>query len=253
MTEETILALNQINRQFYQSQAQSWERSRRYFWPSWQKFWKNSKLKNDSIGNILDIGCGTGRFFNFWQQQMPTGKWDYLGLDNSESLLALASQNANSQDSNTAHWQQLDVVETLLSKQPVSNSSFKLITLFGVIHHIPSFALRSQLINQLYDLLLPGGELWLTTWQPQRTGQRVPSLVDPQEVMEYFEFDYQQLESGDVFIGWHDTPVVRYVHWWQPEEDEILIAHDGMQVVKHWSETAKGERGNLCWLLQKTD
>lgn len=250
MRDDTVIALNQINKQFYHAQSQSWHGSRSYFWPSWKIFWDSSSAVDKEAVSVLDVGCGTGRFLQFCEQQ-KLRDFSYLGLDSSQSLLNIAQENEANQLDNDVSWSQVDIVSHLLHNASLHYKKFSIVVAFGILHHIPSQRLRVKFLEELAKLALPGAELWLTSWQPQRTNQRLPALADPQELAVRFMFDYDDLESGDVFIGWRSSPNVRYVHWLTENEEECLFPSKYWQVDKRWEQTTLGERGNLCWLLKR--
>lgn len=248
MNEPTIRTLNDLNRQFYQQQAQSWQASRQYAWPSWQTFVERSQLTSGQSIQVADIGCGTGRLAPFIGKHFPQA--GYTGFDASPGLLELAREEHTSLPGEV-QWQELDVVEQLLSSQPLLPKKYDLITVFGVLHHIPSQALRQRFLRSLAEALLPGGEIWLTVWLPEKLGQRLPQNVSIDEVAQHWPISADQLETGDVFLGWKNTAAVRYVHWLQPAEAQALKNTPGLMLEQSWQETSPGERGNECWLLRR--
>jgi 2-polyprenyl-3-methyl-5-hydroxy-6-metoxy-1,4-benzoquinol methylase len=238
MNQATVTALNQLNQDFYNSIAQSFSSTRHYAWHSWDRFVEVSPILAQQNTSFLDLGCGNGRF----------GQWllergyilNYTGLDSNAQLLAEA-QEALPQET----FIQKDMVQSLLDDQSFIEGQFDGITVFGVLHHIPSFALRKKLFTQLATRLKTKGEIWLTAWQPQGRFLEWPS------VCERFGIQADQLEDGDQFLGWKDTDAVRYVHTLLPGEMENLLSDTDLHIVKYWSEENRGERGNRCFLLRR--
>jgi SAM-dependent methyltransferase len=246
MQSKTIVQLNALNKQFYDGQASSWAESRQYFWPSWNTFLKESSLKAKKTISVLDLGCGTGRFARFVQQQWPQAQ--YWGIDNSSALLAQASH----QDSHLPdeRYEQKDIVAQLLNQEPLSSQKYDLITAFGVLHHVPSQNLREQFLREISQALNPGGECWLTIWLPHQLGWKPPAQKSWESVATQLGLDPADHEEGDSFLGWKKTDAVRYVHWLQDEEQASLLSISGLTLVQQWPEMSQGERGNLCWLLR---
>ncbi|MBI4847508.1 MAG: class I SAM-dependent methyltransferase [Nitrospirae bacterium] len=93
---------------------------------------------------ILDVGCGQGQFVDF----MVRRGWETLGVELSESAMTVCKQFA-------LPVKKIDVFDSTLIKE-----SFDLITLFEVIEHVPT---PKQMVEQIEQLLKPGGVLYLTT------------------------------------------------------------------------------------------
>lgn len=240
MQAKTIRELNQYNHRFYSQYGESFAHQREYFWPSWSRFLQLSVvLKNTRSVNVADVGCGSGRFALFLHQQLSL-PFSYIGCDVSEELLAVAHRQL--QDTVLPHrLYQTDIVEELLEDTFSLPGEPHIIALFGVLHHIPDHGLRKQFLRSLIYSLPSSGELWLTLWNPRRTGVREPA-------------EKQQFSSsGDVLVGWQGEPnAERYVHWISEEEEtDLLSSLPQSRVVSKWVQDSRGERGNICLLIQK--
>lgn len=238
MNRTTITALNQLNQDFYQSIAPSFSGTRHYAWNSWQKYATFSQVFQRESLSFFDFGCGNGRFGSWLLDQ---GKQvSYTGLDSNEYLLKEARAALPDKK-----FIQQDIIELLMKSDTSFEEKFDCIAVFGVIHHIPSFELRQKLFLFLAEHLNPDGEIWITAWHPQG------NPLDTKSMCERAAIDTTELEPGDQFFGWKDSSVVRYVHSLQPQEMNQLLANTGLAIIHEWSEEAQGERGNLCFLLQK--
>lgn len=251
MKSSTVQQLNQLNKNFYEQQAQSWQSSREYFWPSWFKFWELSGLKQLTSLSILDVGCGTGRFGQFIDEQLhkpPNSHNSFLyeGWDFANSLLKIAQAKSEKwSNCSQVSWAEVD----LLSNVSRPDRHYQVVACFGVLHHLPGKMNRQNLIAQLADLVDQQGEFWLTTWNPLRAGATEPTLFDSPA-----SIDSADLESGDVFLGWKNTAARRYLHWLTVEEEKQINHHlrdKGFKLKASWAEDSPGESGNLCWLWQK--
>lgn len=251
MRPETIQQLNAMNTSFYRQQAASFARQREYYWPSWYRFARYSRVAEFLAPQVVDVGCGSGRFAQFWQEEVPV-QVRYHGIDVSPELLNHAQLTLE-----TLGWRaqlhERDIVKSVSSQENWLPSANALVTMFGVIHHIPSFLLRLQTIQHAVDSLDAGGELWLTLWNPLRVGTRVPHVTPAYRVAREYGLDAQDLEYGDVFLGWQNEPAVRYVHFVSaPEEHLLLNSVRHARVAHRWVENQRGERGNICVVLRKT-
>ncbi len=92
---------------------------------------------NNSKGNLLDIGAGTGDFLVVAQQE----NWNVVGVEPNEDAKALALKKGIPLKSET---------KDLLS------GSFDVITMWHVLEHIPNLSLQ---IKELKRLLKPNGYL----------------------------------------------------------------------------------------------
>ncbi len=240
MDTQTIRHLNRYNQEFYSRYGRSFARQREYFWPSWYVFIESSRLigEHEKI-RVLDVGCGSGRFAMFWSE-VVSAEFEYTGVDISDEMLAEAKRLKEGV-SFPVELMQLDVVEAILGDTFVVPNNPHLITLFGVLHHIPDAELRKKLLQNLVDALPVGGELWFTIWNPKRVGARHPQT---REVL---------AENGDEIVGWQgDSEAERYVHWIsENEENNIISSLSHVKVLEKWNQNTQGERGNICVILQK--
>jgi 2-polyprenyl-3-methyl-5-hydroxy-6-metoxy-1,4-benzoquinol methylase len=96
--------------------------------------------KHFKQGNILDIGCGTGEFLNYFKAK----GWDTTGIEPNETARKTAIEKYG-----------LDVhLENQLDK--FKKSSFEVITMWHVLEHVPDLNLR---IEQLKSLIKENGVL----------------------------------------------------------------------------------------------
>jgi len=243
MKKQTIRRLNELNRLFYEQIAVDFSSTRNYAWPSWKRFLAASTRVGASFPQqelrAVDIGCGNGRFSQWLTDQGQ--KFSYVGLDNNPQLLEQARHRYPRHRFLSA-----DIVELLLQGKPLVQEQFDLATLFGIFHHVPGNDLRHGLLAELSRMLRPGGEVWLTAWIPNGT------VLDPKKIAQRAGFSADELEPGDVFLGWKTSEAVRFAHTIQPGELEKLLEGTGLSIQKSWIQQEKGERNNECFLLQKT-
>lgn len=95
-------------------------------------------------GRVLDLGCGFGDYAPFY-----AGRCDYLGIDHNDSYVTTArSMNHGS----AARFIVADVADPVVAE----HGPFDLIMMSGVLHHLPSSAVR-DLADMVRPLLSPAG------------------------------------------------------------------------------------------------
>ncbi len=221
MDKKIILALDQLNQEFYQENAVSFDRSRQYSWPGWQKLLPKIKspAKKDQTISVLDAGCGNARFAQFLHEHQI--KFTYLGIDSSPMLLAKARKNLNNLDIKFK-LQALNIVKLLLEEQLAAQFSqkFDFIVAFGILHHIPSFKLRQKFIKLLgRQLKTPQSLLAITAWQFAAYARFNSKKIPVQQ----FAFDSNKLERNDFILGWQkQNKTARYCHFVDEKEVKEL-------------------------------
>lgn len=229
MNRATQLALNRINQRFYASVASQWPDKRKHAWPGFERVWAccSAAVGGETAHvHVLDVGCGDGRFAQFLAAR-PVSPRAYLGVDSSPALLAHAAQRALAP---TYRFEQLDFVGSPIADH-LANARFQLITLFGVLHHVPGRAQRAALIRALATQLAPGGLLVFTIWRldedPRFASRNIAFTDFNQSAPE--AIDTEQLEPGDHLLRWDDqATTARYCHFPASDELEQLIAHSGL-------------------------
>lgn len=249
MNKLTQQRLLDLNRQFYATVAEDFDSTRlnipmgmvralNYVRP----LWGQDERQTERL-SVLDAGCGNGRFC--WALERLEMPIDYLGIDADQRLLTLAQAHMRELKFVAAHFQQLDLT-TLMVDQSIALAPFHLITCFAVLHHIPSYELRLQLVRWLAAQLAPGGRLLISTWQFLNS----PRLVAKQIDWSVVGVDPNETEAGDALLPWNQgVYAIRYAH--QIDEDELrqLAQASGLTLQEIYY--ADGKEGNLnlyAWL-----
>ena len=104
-------------------------------------------LSQQKGSRILDIGCATGEFLNYFKRR----KWETFGIepDAQARQMGISNYALSIED------------EDYLHKLP--DASFDVITLWHVLEHVP---LLNERIDQLQRLLSPGGILFIAVPNP---------------------------------------------------------------------------------------
>jgi tRNA (uracil-5-)-methyltransferase TRM9 len=231
--------LNAINLAFYRECADEFSAAREEPWPGWARLPDLLRARGiDAELDVLDVGCGNGRFGAFLcAQACPPRR--YVGIDASAELLAHARARALP----GASFALADLVagdpETALPAD-----AFALVALFGVLHHVPGRERRRALVEALARRVGRGGLLVLAAWQRSGADHRrdrivaweawnrsAPEPVDPAE-----------LEPGDCLLAWGSArQALRYCHFSDDAELDALLADLPCAVIASWR--ADGHEG----------
>lgn len=241
MQQDLVQRLNQLNSDFYQKINTSFNQTRQYFWPGWSEALVHLDLEPTSI---LDVGCGNGRWLDFLSSSLAQ-PFSYVGIDNSPELLAFAQQK--NQGKTNISFEEVDIIDHLIHQQPLSNQTFEMIGMFGVMHHIPAFENRLSLLLELYRLTKPGGYCLISLWQFKKDPQLMKRAIDPTLLM----IDQKKLEPGDYILDWQrETQAYRYCHLVNQEEQTKLLTQTSWQLQAEFDQDGK-ELMNHYLVLQR--
>ncbi len=232
MNEAIIKRLNDLNREFYRVTAASFDRTRDQPWPGWERLlpFLHTPL------SALDVGCGNGRFGRFLVDRLKDVR--YHGLDNSPALLAFART-------------ELDGCQTRLDEhdiltQPLPNERYDLVTLFGVLHHIPGAQQRHRLIRDLAACTAPGGLLVFTSWrffEVERFRRRI--IPWPEDLRD-------AVEPHDYLLDWQrDVIALRYCHYVNDAEHAALVSASGLTLIATFRADGHTDDLNCYSLLRR--
>jgi tRNA (uracil-5-)-methyltransferase TRM9 len=240
--KQTAKRLLDINHQFYQTFAQQFSSTRQRIQPGVRKILPQIPL----TGEILDLGCGNGELWQALHQYGFAG--GYIGLDNSQGLLEIARQRTPGGATQQAFFLQADLAaqdwKTELVRQSAAwgieafPATFDRILAFAVLHHIPGYSLRLQLLQNIHQLVAPQGQFIHSEWQFLNS-PRLKERVQPWSLVG-LEDDW--LDPGDYLLDWRQGGKgLRYVHQFDEAELSELAEDSGF----HLDETfySDGENG----------
>ncbi len=222
MNAATIAELNAVNRRFYDERADEFDQTRERAWRGWDEFFERYGSQVPSSPNVLDLGCGNGRFARFLRQQQEE-PFAYFGVD--ASALGIEHARKRLGELPDVHLLEHDfVVEADPVPPSLESERFELIVVFGVLHHVPGRERRRQLLTSLAKRLAPGGMLAYTVWRFERFERFTRKLVPWDEFLATVPgTDQEQLEPGDHIMTWGATePAFRYCHAMSDEEAKEL-------------------------------
>lgn len=112
--------------------------------------WAANQIGTDD--EIFDAGCGNGRLLDYITNRPE----QYLGFDQSESLISLARQR---------HPAYQFLVGDLSDLSSLPSGRFSIIFCSAVISHLPGCRERRQLLRSFLRLSCPGGRLIINVWK----------------------------------------------------------------------------------------
>lgn len=242
MDRDTRRALDRINRRFYQAGAAAFHATRKGAWRGWRRAveWCAEQGEWPRVPRILDVGCGNGRMVQLLEERFPAG-YEYLGVDRSAELLRQACDLPVARGK--TRFVRADLVDGS-TRRLLGGGRFDLIVLFGVLHHLPGYTTRVELLADLARLMAPGGLLVLTFWefmQDDRLRQRLVPWAEAERVDA--EIRETELEPGDHLMLFGEGRLLRYCHAASRDEQARLIEESGLTAAEEYS--ADGREGGL--------
>jgi SAM-dependent methyltransferase len=236
VNSDTAAHLLALNRDFYDRFGKSFSLTRHRLQPGVKKIMK--ALRGDE--SVLDLGCGNGQFLLELSERGHRGP--LLGVDFSLPLLGEAQGRSHKA---SMEFREMDV--TRLSDHleifidPVAPAGgWEVITLFAVLHHIPSSGLRTALLQVVRRLIKDNGRVILSNWQFLHSA-RLRSRIQP---WERAGLSKAEVDEGDYLLDWRSGGKgLRYVHHFSAEELSGLAAQAGMRVSESF--LSDGENGRL--------
>ena len=229
--------LLQLNREFYDTFAESFRDSRAPTEPGFERI-----LQRVHPGaHVLDLGCGPGRLASL----LPAG-CSYTGVDYSVELLRAAA-GAHSAESHSAEFHAAEGVnvgevsvnvrfmEADLVSDPwpdlvrpnSGGDGYDWVMLRAVLHHIPGFDRRCSVVERAAEVLGPQGVVVIANWQFLRIERLRRRLLSWDQI----GLQESDIDTGDYLLDWQrDGYGVRYVHLIDEAETHRLADHAGLQI-----------------------
>jgi len=220
--EEMIDRLLSLNRAFYAAFAEHFAASRSIRDPALTAILPYLP----SRARILDVGCGSGRLAALLDQERPG--CSYVGVDPVPELIEVARLEARGLLHTEATFSVLDVTEEeWVERLPAASSrspardAFDCVVALAVLHHIPDFGLRAQVLGDMARVLKPDGCLLVSTWRFLAHERMRKKIVEWDAV----GIDEEDLDPGDYLLDWkRGGRGLRYCHAIDEEEMAALAA-----------------------------
>lgn len=232
MDSATAARLLELNREFYTRFGDSFSATRHRIQPGVRRVLDS--LRGDE--DILDLGCGNGELARELAKRGHRGS--YLGVDFSLPLLRIAESIP---EGFSAKFVEADLTKlSAFSNQRLATGDWSLITAFAVLHHIPSFELRLNLLHTIHQLLKPTGRFIHSNWRFLNS-EKLKARIQPWEAA---AVDGSKVEAGDHLLDWRSGGKgLRYVHHFSEEEVGDLAEASRFRVLETF--TSDGENGRL--------
>jgi len=207
MNQEAIDYLLNLNREFYDTYAQSFSSTRYSIQPGIQSLLPQLLQAQ----NLLDLGCGNGNLAKALDQAGYTGQ--YLGVDNSPFLLEGAKKAIPKSAQDQFVFKKADLSAPLESPLVQPN----IIVCFAVIHHFPPEPYIQRFFDFAFQTLPPSGKYFLSCWQV-KNNPRLKARIQPWSIV---SFDSHDLTENDLLLDGRADPNqpqrYRYVHHYDAE------------------------------------
>lgn len=257
MEEQTITKLNDLTQQFYNTVSESFSQTRQLSWEGWKAIPEILvKSLNTQKLNVLDIGCGNGRFATFLHESVDCGVL-YTGVDtNTELLLRTKAvietlEKSNREKNFEGIVAELDLVAELLKNNfniHFADKNFTVITAFGVLHHIPTAKLRQKFLEAISQILSENGVCIISLWRFAEFERYQSKKLDPAE----FGIADRELEANDFLLGWKDQKnIARYCHSFTEQEISGIIKNSNLRLLTQYQADGKEGTANTYLVLQK--
>jgi SAM-dependent methyltransferase len=233
MDKATVEKLLALNHEFYAAFAQPFAASRPVSDPALTSILPHIPDR----ARVLDVGCGNGRLALLLGQERPGVT--YVGVDSVPELIEVARAQTAGLESIAAEFRVADITQPDWALF-IDTLCIDTIVCLAVLHHIPSFDLRLQVLCEMINLLEPDGTLILSTWQFLENERMRRKIVDWAEV----DIAEDELEPGDYLLDWkREGRGLRYCHLVDEDEVKRLAAESGFCVRETFR--AGGREGNL--------
>ncbi len=222
MDAETVKTLLELNRKFYSQFSADFSATR-----ASERF--NLEPLREYLANdmrLLDAGCGNGRLAGALER--AGFALDYFGIDGSPELVAFARQKNAVLKNVRAQFRVVDLAAPRWSESLRDASPFDVIVSLAVLHHIPSFALRANVLREIRALLKPHGVFVMSNWRFLNAERLRKKIAAWDKVM----IDDAQREANDYLLDWKRGGTgYRYVHLVDEKEAAQLARASGFEIV----------------------
>jgi SAM-dependent methyltransferase len=218
--------LIELNSKFYAELAQPFAQTRSRPQPGFEQL---LAYLPQHPRQVLDVGCGEGRFGRFLLERFP--ELEYTGVDFSANLLERAAaaipgrfvERDLTRDSALAGLPQADIVACL-----------------AVLQHIPGRDRRVRLLREMGQHLAPEGRMFLSTWQFIDSPRQQRKIVDWSEI----SLGPDDVDEEDYLLTWKSGGfALRYVAYLDKGAIEGLAEEAGLRVADSFR--SDGREGDL--------
>ena len=236
-TAERLIALN---RQFYGDHGRDFSETRARLQPGVLRLVETLD-KNEAI---LDLGCGNGELARTLSRRGCHGS--YVGLDFSLPLLKEADLEPFDFP---VKFIEADVTRlSLIGDEILANDEWTLVIAFAVLHHIPGFDLRLNIISKVHDLLKKDGLFIHSNWQFLNS-PRLKARIQPWESL---GLGPQDVDPNDYLLDWkRGSTGLRYVHYFDEHELANLAQAARFEIVDTFYSDGENKKSGLYQIWKR--
>ncbi len=254
MKDTVAEKLLEITRRGYEAASSAFSATRRF---SWDDCTPLQDIVKDGM-SVLDVGCGNGRMADFLKNKDIR----YVGIDLNQHFIQIVQERYGS----SSEFYQGDIL-ALDDIHELKGRTFDVVFSIAVLHHLPSEKMRMKALAQMFQLLKPGGMLFLTNWNLWRPTLKEKSawkyalersLLAPDSYGRTFGIDYHDLSWRDLLTTWKSGTISAPLYYYSFRCSELarLCARVGFNVVDSYY-SRKGSRAhwwnasNICLIAKK--
>lgn len=225
--DATVRTLNELTSAFYAREAASFSATRQAPWQGWDRALSAIAEVDPGFSSrplsVLDLGCGNLRFERFLAEHVAAP----LSVHAIDNCAPLAKRAASAAGASSLDFREIDLVDALLESglhEALPDDACDLAVAFGVMHHLPRFDLREQMLACLGRSLRPGGFAVISFWQflddPRLAAKAERTTAEGRAAYQLPSFG-----PRDALLPWqHATGVYRFCHHCDEEEIDQLVA-----------------------------
>lgn len=203
----------QNQQQVWNSIAKDWNKFKTTTDPKVEKFMKKSK------GNLLDLGCGSGRNFN------SNTKATIYGIDFSQEMIKYAAKRAKKLGIKSNL-----LIHDIITKLPYKNNFFSNVICIATLHCIEGKNNRIRILKELKRVLKPNVKLLIKVWNKNNR-----------------KFKNKGKEK---LIRWTNKGS-RYYYFYEAEELENELKNTGFKIINSKSKDKNFELQEIIIVCKK--
>lgn len=217
-----------LNKKFYDEHSISFSLSRNFSDPVWDSVFNDFNPHKTPL-SILDLGCGNGRFLDYFSKKFPNCHVEYLGVDQSGEMLRIAREKFK-------NLKDVSFQESTISYDYIENldRNFDMVLALGILHHFPQR--RLDFVIQLCEILKNQGISVVSLWN----FENIPK--DKKTQLVHFADDY--------LLSWQGEKDKRYCHSFSSNEVEEICSSIKLKGYKVNIFKVKRKNGTIDYFLK---
>lgn len=238
-----IRKISDLTSNFYKENSKSFSKTRGSAWKGWDKalpyIQAYIKKESKSTINYTDFACGNLRFEQYLSKHITGKTFNVFAIDNCIDLLPQTTPN-----NMHINFVNFDIIDALIDKsleEKLTNVDFAVC--FGLMHHIPSYNLRLNLLSALFDKIAKGGILIVSFWQFLNS-ERLSKKAQKATKIAISKYGFDYLLENDYFLQWQNrNDTFRFCHHFTDHEIYKLCTDLNAKILDSY--IADGTSNNL--------